>query len=145
LKRKQEGKRKTEEKEGIRGRSLETRAETTSTMTISMAEEAIASQQVTTGPALMEGVERTNTVVVRGSEQGAEVPSRRDLYVTEIDRGRNCYACGGFGYIAHHCRNWEQRGRVAENRRLEYGRERIEGIYEQLDNLTGVENLESLD
>jgi len=33
-------------------------------------------QQATTGPALMEGVERTNAVVVRGSEQGAGVPPR---------------------------------------------------------------------
>jgi len=62
----------------------------------------------------------------------------------EIDRGRNCYTCRGFGHIAHHCRNQGQRGRVAEGRRLEY-RGRIKGINEHLDNLKGVENLESLD
>jgi len=63
----------------------------------------------------------------------------------EIDWGRNCYACGGFGHMARHYRNRGQKGRVAERRRLEYGRERIEGINEYLDNLKRVENLESLD
>jgi len=63
----------------------------------------------------------------------------------DIDCGRNCYACGGFRHMAHHCRNRGQRGRVAEGRRLEYRGGRIEGIDEHLDNLKGVENLESLD
>ena len=62
----------------------------------------------------------------------------------EIDRGRNCYACGGFGHMAHHYRNQGQRGRVVEGRRLEYGGGRIKGINEHLDNLKGVKNLESL-
>ena len=44
-----------------------------------------------------------------------------------------------------HCRNRGQRGRVAEGRRLEYGGGRIKGINKHLDNLKGVENLESLD
>ena len=96
-----------------------------------------------TGPAPMEGVERTNAVVVRGAGQGP--PPRRDPFAMEVDRGRNCFTCGGFGHMAHHCRNRGMRGRVAENRRLEYGGGRIEGINEQLDNLKGVENLESLD
>ena len=102
-------------------------------------------QQATTGPAPMEGIERTNAVVVRGAGQGAGVPPRRDPFAMDIDRGRNCYACGGFGHMARHCRNRERRGRVAEERRLEYGRGGIEGINEHLDNLKGVENLESLD
>jgi len=55
-------------------------------------------QQVITGPALMEEVERTNTVV-RGQRQ-AMGTLRRDPYSMEVDRGRNCYACGGFGHIA---------------------------------------------
>jgi len=62
----------------------------------------------------------------------------------EVDRERNCYACGGFGHMACHCRNQGQRGRVAEERRLEYVGGRIEGNYEQLNNLKEVENLESL-
>jgi len=60
----------------------------------------------------------------------------------EVDRGRNCYACGGFVHIACHCRNWGDR--IAEGRRLEYGRGGIEGNFEHLNNLKGVENLESL-
>ena len=97
----------------------------------------------------MEGVERTNAVVVRGSEVGVGqnmgVPPRRDPYAMEVDHGRNCYACGGFGHMARHCRNRGQRGRVAERRRLEYRRGEIEGNFEHSDNLKGVENLESLD
>ena len=100
-------------------------------------------QQATMGPAPMEGVERTNAVVVRGQSIG--IPPRRDPFAMEVDRGRNCFACGGFGHMARHCRNRGMRGRVAENRRLEYGGGRIEGINEQLDNLKGVENLELLD
>ena len=41
----------------------------------------------------------------------------------EVDRGRNCFACGGFGHMARHCRNRGMRGRVGENRRIEYGGE----------------------
>ena len=63
----------------------------------------------------------------------------------KIDRGRNCYAFGGFGHMACQCRNRGQRGRVAEGRRLKYRGGRIEGINEHWDNLKGVENLESLD
>ena len=46
-------------------------------------------QQATMGPALMEGVERTNAVVVRGSGQGTGqsvgVPPRRDPFAMEVD------------------------------------------------------------
>ena len=44
-------------------------------------------QQVTTGPVLMEGVERMNVVVVRrqGAEQSARVPPRRNPFVMEVD------------------------------------------------------------
>ena len=102
-------------------------------------------QQATTGPTPMEGVERTNVVVVRGQGQGARVSLRRDPYMMEVDREKNCYACRGFGHMTYHCRNKWQRERVAEGRRLEYGGGRIEGINKHLDNLKGVENLESLD
>ena len=63
------------------------------------------SQQVTTGPAPIEGVERINTIVVRNQRQSTGPSLRRDSYAMEVDRGRNCYACRGFGHIAHHCRN----------------------------------------
>ena len=62
----------------------------------------------------------------------------------KVDQGRNCYTCGGFGHMAHHCRNWGQRRRVEEGRRLEY-RGGVKENFEYLNNLKGVENLESLD
>ena len=74
-------------------------------------------------------MEKTNAVVIRGQEQGIGA-SRRDSYVMEVDRGRNCYTCRGFGHIAQHCRNRGQRRRMAEGRRLEYG-ERREENFEQ--------------
>ena len=92
----------------------------------------------------MEGVERTNAVVVRGQEQGVGIPLRRDPFAMEVDRGRNCFACGGFRHMAHHYRNREQRGRVAENRRVEYGGRRIEEISNFSNNLKEKENLELL-
>ena len=75
-------------------------------------------QQATMGPAPMEGVERTNVVVVRGSGVGQSMgaPPRQDPYAMEVDRGRNCYACGGFGHMARNCRN---RGRMM--RKVEIG------------------------
>ena len=46
-------------------------------------------QQATIGPVLMEGVERTNAVVVRGVGQGAGQnvggPPRRDPFAMEVD------------------------------------------------------------
>ena len=98
-------------------------------------------QQVTTGPAPMEGVERTNAVVVRGqgAGQGIGAPLRRDPYAMEVDRGRNCYACGGFGHMAHNCRN---RGRVM--RKIEIERGKFKGNIEQIGHLKEVENLEAL-
>jgi len=102
-------------------------------------------QQATTGPAPMEGIKRMNAVVVRGAGQGqgAGIPPRRDPYAMEVDRGRNCYACGGFGHMARHCRN-RGRGRLIEGRREEYSGGRIEEIFDNVNNLKGVENLELL-
>jgi len=92
----------------------------------------------------MEGVEKTNAVVVREQGQGTGVPPRRDSYAMEVDRGRNCYACGGFGHMVCHCRNRGQRERVVENRRVEYGGGRIEEITNFENNLKEEENLELL-
>ena len=72
------------------------------------------------------------------------VPLRWDPYSIEIDQGRNCYACGGFGHMACHCRNQDQRGRVAENRKVEYGGGRIKEISNYMNNLKEIENLELL-
>ena len=106
-------------------------------------------QQATIGPAPMEGVKRMNTVVVRGQRAGVRQNvgplQRRDLFAMEVDQGRNYYACGGFRHIVCYCRNWGQRGRVVENRRVEYEGGRIEEITNNLNNLKGEENLEFLD
>ena len=69
---------------------------------------------------------------------------RKNPYVIEVDRGRNCYTCGDFGHIARHCRNRE-RERLIEGRRVEYGGGRIEEIHDNTNNLKGAENLELLD
>ena len=101
-------------------------------------------QQATTGPAPMEGIERTNAVVMRGAGQGVGVPPRRDPFAIEVDRGRNCYACRGFGHMARHYRN-RGRERPMEGRRMEYSGGRIEEIFDNVNNLKGGENLELLD
>ena len=101
-------------------------------------------QQTTTGPAPMEGVERTNAVVVRGQGQGAGVPLRWDPFAMEVDRGQNCYACGGFRHMARHCKNRGQRGRVTENRRVEYGERKIEEVMNFSNNLKAGEDLKLL-
>jgi len=90
----------------------------------------------------MQGVERTNVIIIR-LQQGTGLV-QHNPYAMEVDRGRNCYACGGFRHMAHHCRNQGQRERMAEGRRVEY-REGIERNHEYSNNLKEVENLESLD
>ena len=85
-----------------------------------------------------------NVVVLRGTGQGVEIPPRQDPFSMEIDRGRNCYACRGFGHMARNCRNQGQRERVAENRRVEYGGGRIEEIMNIANNLKEEENIELL-
>jgi len=67
-------------------------------------------QQATIGPVPVEGVERTNAVVVRGLGQDIGAP-RRDPYAIEVKWRRNCYACRRFEHMACHCRNRE-RGRI---------------------------------
>ena len=98
-------------------------------------------QQVTTGPAPMEEVKRTNAVMMWPQQRIGL--AQCNLYAMEIDRVRNCYTCRGFGHMACHCRNQGQRGRMEEGRRVEYGEE-IEGNYGYSNNLKEVENLESL-
>ena len=99
-------------------------------------------QQATIGPVPMEGVERTNAVVVRGLGQGIKA-LRRDPYAIEVNQGRNCYVCWRFEHMAHYCRNRE-RERAMEGRRVEYGEGRIKEIHEHANNLKKVENLEFL-
>ena len=89
----------------------------------------------------MKGVERINVVVVRKQGQGVGIPPRRDPFAMEVNRGRNCYACRGFGHMACHCRN---RRREMQGRRVEIGG-RFEGNIKQIEHLKEVENLEALD
>ena len=46
--------------------------------------------------------------------------------------------------MVRHCRNRGQRGRIADNRRVEYGGGQIEEIISLSDNLKESENLELL-
>ena len=64
----------------------------------------------------MEGVERTNAAMARPQQQGIGF-LQRNSYAMDVDRRENwnCYACGGFGYLARNCRN---RG-MGMNRRME--------------------------
>jgi len=65
---------------------------------------------VTTVPA---PIERTEVVMVH-LQQRAEF-AQRNPYAIDVDRGKNCYVCGGFGHLARHCRN----RRMEMNRRME--------------------------
>jgi len=51
--------------------------------------------------------------------QNQEERMRRDSYVIDVDHGKNCYSCGGFGHLARNCRNKE---RIEQEKRLEYRR-----------------------
>jgi len=84
----------------------------------------------------MEGVKRTNTVVVRNPLQAQERRGggiRRDPYIIYMDKGRNCYSCGGFGHLAWNCR---RQGIVGQGRRIGY-----KNNQNTMNNLNGEENL----
>jgi len=110
--------RKIQEQERIMRRSSKIEAETDMAMTSSMAEKANTfsagdNKACSDGGSRMN--EHSNGKKTRTRDK---VPPRKDPYAIEMDRGRNCYAYGGFGYLACHCRN--QGERVAEERRIKY-------------------------
>ena len=78
----------------------------------------VPQQQVQTGLALIEGVERTNAVMACPQQRIGF--AQCNSYAMDIDRreNRNCYNCRGFRYLARNCRNRENR--IGEGRRLEY-------------------------
>ena len=64
----------------------------------------MSQQQVPTGPAPIEGAERTNTIMVNPQQRVGFLP--RNPYTMDVDQGnRNCYTYRGFGYLARNCRN----------------------------------------
>ena len=56
------------------------------------------------GPTSIEGAKRTN-IVMMYSQQQAGLIHRHNLYIMDINQERNCYSCGGYGYIMKNCRN----------------------------------------
>ena len=82
-------------------------------------------QQATTGPTLIEGVERTDVVMIYSQQRVEGI--QRNPYTINVDRreNKNCYNCGGFEYLVRNCRNRRIGNRIREGRRLEYrGNER---------------------
>jgi len=64
-------------------------------------------------------MERTNAVIVCPNQRIRFV--QHNPYAMEVDKGnRNCYNCGGFGYLARNCINRETENRIGKGRRLEY-------------------------
>ena len=70
---------------------------------------------MTTRPAPIEGVEKTN-VIMANLQQRAGFPPRNS-YAMDVDKreNRNCYACRGLGHLARNCRN----RRMGMNKRME--------------------------
>ena len=94
-------------------------------------------QQVTTGPAPMEGMERTNEVMACPQQRVGFV--QQNSYVMKVDRSnRNCYNCREFGHLARNCRNRENR--IGEGRRLEYSSNRGNG-QRRVERENGQQNL----
>jgi len=88
-------------------------------------------QWVPTGPAPIEGVERTS-VAMATPQQRAGFP-QRNPYAMDVDRrdNRTCFACGGFGHMTRNCRN---RGMM---------KRRMEVEQDSNNNLNGEGGLES--
>jgi len=58
----------------------------------------ISQQRALVGLVPIEGIERTNAVVVWNPLQGKE--EGKDLYVIDVDRERNYYSYRGFSHLA---------------------------------------------
>ena len=92
----------------------------------------------------MEGVERTNTVIMHPTQRAGF--TQYNLYAIDVDRGnRNCYSCGGFGHLARNYRNRRIGNRIGEGKRLEYGQRLMIERGQGQDNLNEEEDLVVLD
>jgi len=65
-------------------------------------------QKMLKRPTPIEGIKRTNTVVVKNLLQGqrrrrGEI--RRNSCAIQVDRRRNCYSYGGFGHMTKNYKN----------------------------------------
>ena len=60
-------------------------------------------------------------------------------YTMNINRGRNCYNCGGFEHITRYCREYKNQRRIGWKRRMNYEDNR------NTSNLNREENLMVLD
>jgi len=65
----------------------------------------------------MKEVERINVVIVNPNQQAGFMP-RYDSYAIDMDKERNCYNCGDFGYITRHCKKRENQKRIEQERRV---------------------------
>ena len=70
-------------------------------MTISVAEEA-NTLSAGDNKACSDGRSREDKC---GNSERTRTGDRSASYAMEVDRGRNCYICEGFGHLACHCRN----------------------------------------
>jgi len=92
-------------------------------------------QWITTRPALVEGVERMDAVMICSQQRVGG--TQRSPYAMNVDRreNRNYYSCEGFGHLARNCRNKRTGNRIGERRRLEYRRQRREKEGKEQSNL----------
>jgi len=79
----------------------------------------VPQQQVLAGPTPIEGVERTNIVMVYSNQRARF--AQHNSYAMDVNQeNRNCYSCGRFRHLARNCRNRGIENKIEEERRLKY-------------------------
>ena len=72
------------------------------------------------GPTLIKELERINVVMARNpllEQVGKEEELRRNSYIMNVNRERNCYSCREFGNLVRNCRN---KSIIGQERRIEH-------------------------